>query len=156
MPDLVKFLCNSLLGWLAIQVCLTLVFLVSLHSSQKNLLPDDQLPKTAIILCLRGADPYLRNCLRALLMQNYPSYDLKVVVDHQEDPAWNIAIDTIQELGAVNVEISSLRIVNNNCSLKCSSLVQAVSELDDSYKVVALVDSHTVVHHNWLSELVKP
>ncbi|MBD2166005.1 glycosyltransferase family 2 protein [Calothrix membranacea FACHB-236] len=156
MPDLVKFLCNSLLGWLAIQVCLTLVFLVSLNPSQKNLLPDDQLPKTAVILCLRGADPYLRQCLRALLKQNYPNYDLKVVVDHQEDPAWNIAVDTIQELGAVNVEISALRAINNNSSLKCSSLVQAVSELDDSYKVVALVDSHTVVHANWLRELVNP
>ncbi|MBD2341153.1 glycosyltransferase family 2 protein [Calothrix sp. FACHB-156] len=156
MPDLVKFLCNSLLGWLAIQVCLTLVFLVSLNPSQKNLLPDDQLPKTAVILCLRGADPYLRQCLRALLKQNHPNYDLKVVVDHQEDPAWNIAVDTIQEIGAVNVEISALRAINNNSSLKCSSLVQAVSELDDSYKVVALVDSHTIVHPNWLRELVNP
>jgi cellulose synthase/poly-beta-1,6-N-acetylglucosamine synthase-like glycosyltransferase len=156
MADLEKFLCNSLLGWLAIQVCLTLVFLLSLHSSQKNLLPDDQLPKTAVILCLRGADPYLRQCLRALLRQNYPQYELKVVVDHQDDPAGNIAIDTIQELGAINVEISFLRNVGNNCSLKCSSLVQAVSELDDSYKVIALVDSHTVVHRNWLRELVNP
>ncbi|BAY09470.1 glycosyltransferase [Calothrix sp. NIES-2098] len=156
MADLEKFLCNSLLGWLAIQVCLTLVFLLSLHSSQKNLLPDDQLPKTAVILCLRGADPYLRQCLRALLRQNYPQYELKVVVDHQDDPAWNIAIETIQKLGVANVEISSLRNVRNNCSLKCSSLVQAVSELDDSYKIVALVDSHTVVHRNWLRELVNP
>ncbi|MDZ8056060.1 MAG: glycosyltransferase [Aulosira sp. ZfuVER01] len=156
MPDLDKFLCNSLLSWLAIQVCLTLVFLLSLHSSQKNLLPDDQLPKTAVILCLRGADPYLRQCLRALLQQNYPQYELKVVVDHQDDPAWNIAIETIEELGTTNVEISSLRNVRNNCSLKCSSVVQAVSELDDSYTIVALVDSHTVVHRNWLRELVNP
>ncbi len=34
--------------------------------------------------------------------------------------------------------------------------MQAVSELDDSYKIVALVDSHTVVHRNWLRELVNP
>ncbi len=114
MADLEKFLCNSLLGWLAIQVCLTLVFLLALHSSQKNLLPDDRLPKTAVILCLRGADPYLRQCLRALLQQNYPQYELKVVVDHQDDPAWNVAIDTIQELGAINAEISPLRNVSNN------------------------------------------
>ena len=156
MADLEKFLCNSLLGWLVIQVVLTLVFLLSLYSNQKNLLPDEQLPKTAVILCLRGADPYLRQCLRALLQQNYPQYELKVVVDHQDDPAWNIAIDTVQELGATNVEISPLRNVRNNCSLKCSSLVQAVSELDDSYKIVALVDSHSVVHPNWLRELVNP
>ncbi|MBD2198209.1 MULTISPECIES: glycosyltransferase [Calothrix] len=156
MPDLDKFLCNSLLGWLVIQVILTLVYLLSLYSNQKNLLPDDQLPKTAVILCLRGADPYLRQCLRALLQQNYPQYELKIVVDHQDDPAWNVAVDTVQALGVTNVEISPLRNVRNNCSLKCSSLVQAVSELDDSYKVVALVDSHSVVHPNWLRELVNP
>lgn len=156
MPDLDKFLCNSLLGWLVIQVILTLVYLLSLYSNQKNLLPDEQLPKTAIILCLRGADPYLNQCLRALLRQNYPQYELKIVVDHQDDPAWNVAVDTVQALGVTNVEISPLRNIRNNCSLKCSSLVQAVSELDDSYKVVALADSHTVVHPNWLRELVNP
>ncbi|MBW4563952.1 MAG: glycosyltransferase family 2 protein [Mojavia pulchra JT2-VF2] len=156
MPDLVMFLCKSLLGWLAIQGCLTLVFLWSLQSSQQKLLLDDQLPKTAVILCLRGADPYLSDCLQALLKQNYPQYDLKIIVDHQEDPAWKIAVDTVQEQGASNVEISALTTVRNNCSLKCSSLLQAVSELDDSYKIVALVDADTVVHPNWLRELVSP
>jgi cellulose synthase/poly-beta-1,6-N-acetylglucosamine synthase-like glycosyltransferase len=156
MKDLTIFLSKSLLGWLAIQVCLTLVFLWYLHSSQKSLLPDDQLPKTAVILCLRGADPFLPDCLRSLLKQNYPQYDLKLIVDNQNDPAWQIVSDTINEQEATNVQISHLRIIRHNCSLKCSSLVQAVSELDDSYKVVALVDADTIVHPNWLRELVSP
>lgn len=156
MKELAIFLSKSLLGWLAIQVCLTVVFLLYLRSSQKNSLPDDQLPKTAVILCLRGVDPFLSNCLRSLLNQNYPQYDLKLIVDSQEDPAWKIATDTIREQRATNVQISPLRIARQNCSLKCSSLVQAVSELDDSYKVVALVDADTVVHANWLRELVTP
>ncbi|NJM73624.1 MAG: glycosyltransferase family 2 protein [Scytonema sp. RU_4_4] len=156
MKELAIFLSKSLLGWLAIQMCLTVVFLLYLRSSQKNSLPDDQLPKTAVILCLRGADPFLTNCLRSLLNQNYPQYDLKLIVDSQEDPAWKIATDTIREQKATNVQISPLRIARQNCSLKCSSLVQAVSELDDSYKVVALVDADTVVHPNWLRELVSP
>ncbi|NJR75087.1 MAG: glycosyltransferase family 2 protein [Scytonema sp. CRU_2_7] len=156
MKELAIFLSKSLLGWLAIQMCLTVVFLLYLRSSQKNSLPDDQLPKTAVILCLRGADPFLTNCLRSLLNQNYPQYDLKLIVDSQEDPAWKIATDTIREQKATNVQISPLRIARQNCSLKCSSLVQAVSELDDSYKIIALVDSHTVVHRNWLRELVNP
>jgi cellulose synthase/poly-beta-1,6-N-acetylglucosamine synthase-like glycosyltransferase len=156
MKDLTIFLSKSLLSWLAIQVFLTLVFLWYLRLSQKNLLPDDQLPKTAVILCLRGADPFLPNCLRSLLKQNYPDYDLKLIVDSHEDPAWKIASNTITEQGATNVQISPLRIVRNNCSLKCSSLVQAVRELDDSYKVVALVDADTIVHPNWLRELVSP
>ena len=156
MKELAIFLSKSLLSWLGIQVCLAVVFLLYLRLSQKKSLPDDQLPKTAVILCLRGADPFLTNCLRSLLNQNYPQYDLKLIVDSQEDPAWKIATDTIQEQRATNVQISPLRIARQNCSLKCSSLLQAVSELDDSYKVVALVDADTVVHRNWLRELVSP
>ncbi|AFY35890.1 glycosyltransferase family 2 protein [Calothrix sp. PCC 7507] len=156
MPDFEMFLCKSLLGWLVIQVCITLVFLWSLRSRQKKSLPDHQLPKTAIVLCLRGADPFLPNCVRSLLQQNYPQYDLKLIVDHQEDAAWKIATDTIQEARATNVQISPLTVVRSNCSLKCSAIVQAVSELDDSYEVVALVDADTVVHPNWLRELVSP
>jgi cellulose synthase/poly-beta-1,6-N-acetylglucosamine synthase-like glycosyltransferase len=156
MEDLTIFLSKSLFGWLAIQVCLTLVFLWYLRSHQKKLLPDDQLPKTAVILCLRGADPFLPKCLRSLLQQNYPEYDLKLIVDSHEDPAWKIAHDTITDQGTTNVQISPLRIVRNNCSLKCSSVLQAVRELDESYKVVAFVDADTIVHPNWLRELVSP
>ncbi|AFZ24749.1 glycosyl transferase [Cylindrospermum stagnale PCC 7417] len=156
MQDLTIFLSKSLLSWLAIQVVLTLFFVWYLRPSQKDLLPDDQLPKTAVIICLRGADPFLPNCLRSLLKQNYPEYDLKIILDSQEDPAGKIASEAIAELGATNVQISHLRTVRHNCSLKCSSLVQAVSDLDDSYKVVAFVDADTIVHPNWLRELVSP
>ncbi|MFH7029703.1 MAG: glycosyltransferase [Heteroscytonema crispum UTEX LB 1556] len=156
MTELAIFLSKSLLGWLVIQVLLALVFLWNLRSSRKNSLPDNELPKTAVILCLRGADPFLANCLRSLFNQNYPNYDLKLIVDSQEDAAWKIATDTILEEGATNVEISPLRIMRHNCSLKCSSIVQAISELDDSHKVIALVDADTIVHPNWLRELVIP
>lgn len=156
MQDLMIFLSKSLLGWLVIQVCLTLVFLWYLRPSQKNLLPDDQLPKTAVILCLRGADPFLPKCVRSLLRQNYPEYDLKIILDHPEDPAARIIKETIAQLEATNVQISNLTVVRHNCSLKCGALVQAISDLDDSYKVVALVDADTIVHPNWLRELVSP
>jgi cellulose synthase/poly-beta-1,6-N-acetylglucosamine synthase-like glycosyltransferase len=154
--NLVIFLCQSLMGWLAIQVCLIIVFLWCLSSRQKKFLPDDQLPKTAVILCPRGADQTLANCLRSLLNQNYPQYDLKLIIDSQEDPAWKIASDTISKEEATNVEISPLKIIRPNCSLKCSSLVQAVSELDDSYKIVALVNADTITPPHWLRQLVSP
>lgn len=156
MNKLVIFLSQALSISLAIQVCLSLVFLWRLSSRKNNLLPDQQLPKTAVILCLRGADPFLSDCLKALLNQNYPYYDLKLVVDRMEDPAWKIATKTIEAEGATNVQISPLRLIRKNCSLKCSSLLQAVSELDDSYKVIALVDADTIAHPNWLRELVTP
>lgn len=156
MPDLMIFLSKSLLGWLLIQSCLTLIFLWYLRSYKPQSLPDEKLPKTAVILCLRGADPFLHNCLRSLLQQNYPQYDLKLIIDSQEDPALKIASETINELGATNVQINILRAVRYNCSLKCSSLIQAVSDLDNAYPVIAFIDADTVVHPNWLRELVTP
>jgi cellulose synthase/poly-beta-1,6-N-acetylglucosamine synthase-like glycosyltransferase len=156
MKELATFLSQILLGWLIIQVFFVFLLVLYLRLSSNTLLPDDQLPKTAVILCLRGGDPFLPNCLQALVNQNYPIYDVKIIVDSQDDPAWTIATDTIDKLGANNVQISSLRVKRYNCSLKCSSLVQAVSDLDDSYKVVAFVDADAVVHPNWLKELVSP
>ncbi len=155
MIDLAIFLSKSLLGWLAIQMFLAVAFLFYLHSKSKNILADDQLPKTAVIVCLRGVDPFLSDCLRSLLNQNYPQYDLKLVVDSYEDPAWKIATDISQQT-TTNVQISPLKMRRHNCSLKCSSLVQAISELDDSYSFVALIDTHSIAHPNWLRELVTP
>ncbi|MEB3220309.1 MAG: glycosyltransferase family 2 protein [Nostocales cyanobacterium 94392] len=156
MKFLAIALLQVLLGWLVIQVGLMFVFVFYLSSNKVNSVSDNQLPKTAIILCLRGSDPFLPNCLKALLQQDYPQYDLKIIVDSQEDPAWQVANNTIADCGATNVQISPLKIASTACSLKCSSLVQAVSELDSSYQVVALVDADTVVHPTWLRELVTP
>ncbi|QLE59073.1 glycosyltransferase family 2 protein [Nostoc sp. TCL26-01] len=155
MDDLAILISKFLVGWLIFQVCCVLLFLRCLNSRTNNL-PDELLPKTAVLLCLRGADPFLGDCLRSLLKQNYPRYDLKVIVDSQQDPAWQVVRGIIDELDAANVQVSHLRTVRQSCSLKCSSLIQAVSDLDDSYKVVALVDADTVVHTNWLRELVSP
>ncbi|WP_066423929.1 glycosyltransferase family 2 protein [Anabaena sp. 4-3] len=155
MNDLAILISKFLVGWLVIQVCSVLLFLWCLNSRPQNL-PDEQLPKTAVLLCLRGADPFLSDCLRSLLKQNYPQYDLKLLIDSEQDPAWQVVSDTINELRATNFQISHLRTVRPTCSLKCSSLIQAVSELDESYKVVALVDADTIVHPNWLRELVSP
>ncbi|WP_066381022.1 MULTISPECIES: glycosyltransferase family 2 protein [unclassified Anabaena] len=156
MRELAAFLFQSLLGWLGIQVFLSLIFLLYVRLSRTKILPDEHLPKAAVILCLRGADPFLPNCIEALLQQNYPNYDLKLIIDNEADPAWEIANDTINELGVTNAHIAHLRIIRHNCSLKCSSLIQAISDLDDSYEVVALVDADTIVHSHWLRELVSP
>lgn len=156
MNQLITLLCLGLLVWFVIQLFLILFFVRYLHSYNSKSLPVQELPKTAIILCLRGADPYLAKCLRSLFKQNYPNYDIKLIVDSEEDPAWKIATTTVAEEKASNVEIQALRERRKNCTLKCSSLVQALCGLDKTYKVVALVDADTVVHSNWLRELVSP
>lgn len=156
MSELVIFLSFALLVWLSLQLLLSFLFLRYVSASDIILLPEEELPKAAIILCLRGADPFLDKCLRSLLQQNYPDYQLKLVVDHEDDPSWVTINDIIAECQPVNMDVRVLRQRRETCSLKCSSIVQAVAELDNSYSVVAFVDADAVVHPNWLRHLISP
>jgi cellulose synthase/poly-beta-1,6-N-acetylglucosamine synthase-like glycosyltransferase len=118
--------------------------------------PDDQLPKAAVILSLRGTDETLERCLQALMSQNYPLYQVVIVVDHPDDPVWPTAQRLSSQYGCANVRVELLAQRLETCSLKCSSSLQAMSSLDDSVGVVALVDADMVPHANWLRELATP
>ena len=145
-----------LLGLLIAQVLLVLAFLRVLYRWKSYRRDDAPCPKAAVVLCLRGPDPFLADCIRAILQQDYPDYELRVVVDSRDDPAWEVVEGTVAELGAQNVHIVPLTKRRETCSLKCSSVVQAVGELDESFEVVALVDADTVPHRTWLRDLVAP
>ena len=119
-------------------------------------LPDDQLPKVAVVLTLRGADPFLDRTVQGLTQLDYPRYDIRIVVDHQEDPAWELVHRIVAERGCENVTIEELAERRTTCSLRMSSLIQAVSGLDESYGVVAIVDADVVIHRGWLRDLVNP
>lgn len=113
-------------------------------------------PRVAVILCLRGPDPFLPACLDAILQQDYPRYDLHIVVDSRDDPTWVVVEQAARRHAAVPIHMKPLIVRLPTCSLKCSSLVQALSELDDTYGVVALIDADTIAHRTWLRELVAP
>ncbi|MFQ4140996.1 glycosyltransferase family 2 protein [Chlorogloeopsis sp. ULAP02] len=150
----------ALFGILAVfsilQTFYVLAFVSSMNLPSSKTIQDELLPKAAVILSLRGADPFLADCVRALLYQNYPQYNLHIVVDSQEDPAWNIVQETIQQAGAKHVQVSPLIARQNTCSLKGSALVQAIRALDNSYQVVAFIDADVIAHPTWLRELVVP
>jgi cellulose synthase/poly-beta-1,6-N-acetylglucosamine synthase-like glycosyltransferase len=113
-------------------------------------------PKTMVVLTLRGADPFLERCVRGLLSQNYPCYDIRFVVDHLDDSALPIVQKIIHETGAANVEILVVNEHSETCSLKCNSLVHAVETLDESYEIVAFLDADVNPHSDWLRDLVEP
>src|SRR5262245_60372909 len=73
------------------QTVMALGFIIRLRNRPPALLADPRCPKAAVILCLRGADPSLSDCLQAIASQDYPNYEVRVVVDCHEDPAWNVA-----------------------------------------------------------------
>jgi cellulose synthase/poly-beta-1,6-N-acetylglucosamine synthase-like glycosyltransferase len=117
---------------------------------------DGQLPKAAVILSLRGTDETLERCLQALMTQNYPQYQVVIVVDHPDDPVWPTAQRLSDQYGEANLRVELLAQRLETCSLKCSSSLQAMATLDDSFGVVALVDADMVPHANWLRELAAP
>ena len=113
-------------------------------------------PKTAVILTLRGADPFLNRCLEGLLQQNYPNYTVFLTVDHASDPALPVVQNIIEKLQATNVETVIVNEHLTTCSLKCNSLVHTIEMLDESYEVVAFLDADVNPHSNWLRDLVEP
>ncbi|MGW8256045.1 MAG: glycosyltransferase [Thermoguttaceae bacterium] len=144
----------TLLGLIIAQGSLCACFFASLLGKKRKRRPDGFCPKTAVILCLRGNDPFLSRCVQSLIDQDYPCYDIHVVIDSAEDPAWQAIKDIAELLPTTELHIHTLSQRNDTCSLKCSSLLQAVSELKDSYEVVALLDADIIPHRTWLSELI--
>lgn len=128
-----------------------LLFRRGMRRQPKELIDDESAPKAALVLCLRGRDPFLASCIEALLRQDYPNYVLHVIVDHPDDPAWTIVNETVA--GFDNLQLHTLNAPADTCSLKCSSLIQVISSLDTSYDFAALADADTIPDQRWLRRL---
>jgi hypothetical protein len=144
-----------LLGLLLAQVVLAAGFLVRLRRGPGRELPEGARPKVALVVCVRGKDPTLMDCLNAALDQSYPDYGVHIIVDSRSDPAWPL-VKSIASAKRTPSVVQALHNPRTTCSLKCSSLIQAISTLDDSYEVVALLDTDTVPDRHWLSGMVSP
>ena len=112
--------------------------------------------KAVVCLNLRGLDPFLATALPALLNQDYPNYDVIIVVDHQDDPVYVFAEEIIRSSNKNNVKISALINRRETCSLVNSALIQTIQNNLNDYEVVAMIDADAVPHETWLRELVAP
>lgn len=132
------------------------IFLRALRQEEWTKPASDYTPKTMVLLALRGADPFLGHCIEGLLKQDYPNYDIRLIVDHPEDAALPIAEKIVKEHGAKNVESIVVEKHLETCSLKCNSLLHAVETLDPSYEIIVVLDADTNPHTAWLRQLVEP
>ncbi|MGE0759503.1 MAG: glycosyltransferase family 2 protein [Pirellulaceae bacterium] len=142
-----------LLGSALIQVVLGCGFGWKLGRFRRELLPDERCPRCVVVLCLRGSDPFLVRCLDAILDQDYPSFLVRIVVDHPDDPALRVVEEVLERRGHERVEVVPLRAPGGRSSLKCSSLVQAAAACEDSVEFLAQLDADTIPHRTWLREL---
>lgn len=149
-------LCLVVAALAAMQAQLAYGFVRTLRRAKPAALGDAHCPKATVVLCLRGMDPFLESTLRQLFNQDYPCYDVRIVVDCRQDPTWQLVHDVLAQGARCPVEVSVLEQPLATCSLKCSSLIQTIAGIDESYEAIALLDADTLPHATWLRELVAP
>ncbi|MGV0024441.1 glycosyltransferase [Phormidesmis priestleyi] len=135
------------------QILFTVLFVQRLKPVRLMRLPDS---KATVILCLRGVDRSLSDCLQGLLNQDYPNYTVLIVVESPTDPVWEVITPILTQPTIAHVQVSLLKERLETCSFKCSQLIQAIATLDSDCEIVALIDADTVPHSTWLRELVTP
>ena len=123
---------------------------------KKEEIVDADLPPALVLLPLRGADPFLSDGLGRLLRQDYPKYQVRIIIDHREDPARAVVEKVLSETGATNVEVTFLENPVETCTLRCSALYQATENLPEDCGVVVTIDADVMAHETWLRELVAP
>jgi hypothetical protein len=153
MASLTAALIAAICISLAIQSLLVFGFARLMQRHRGRLLDDGECLEAAVVLCLRGGDPFLHRCIDALMKQDYPCYRILFVVDHPDDPALPILRESLASLSVAQYEIQFLNNPPNTCSLKCSSIVQAYRSLPDSVHILAQLDADTIPHPSWLREL---
>lgn len=138
-------------------------FLRAVRIKSKSHYDRDFQPKTAVLLALRGDDPFLHRCLEGLLSQSYRNYAVRIIVDHPNDPALDVVHRFFTDRKKNNKKNTTndidILVVDNHldtCALKCNSLLAALEKLDPSFEVVVTLDADTNPYPDWLGRLVAP
>jgi len=129
---------------------------VDLYREPQPLPDDSELPHVGVIMSLRGADPYLEESLKGLVLLDYPSHEIRIVVDSEVDPAYEIVQRVLKEHNATHAEVEILELCQETSSLKNSALIQGIGGCSDKCEAYAWLDSDTVPYPGWLKHLVAP
>lgn len=148
---------------LGLMLCIVLVFLfkwanqfVALYQVSETATNTDYTPHVGVILALRGADPFLEKSLRGLMSLEYPSHEIRIIIDSATDPAFAVVDRVHRDLAAQNVTVEILIVDQATSSLKNAALIQGIRGCSDRCEAYAWLDSDTVPHPQWLKDLMAP
>ncbi len=116
---------------------------------------DGNYPPMLAVLCLRGADPFLRESLMRLLASDYPDLRIRIVVDSETDPALPQVKQILSELQNSIVELMILKERLPHCSGKVSGLLMATENLPEDCELVAWIDGDSMLHRTAFKELAQ-
>jgi hypothetical protein len=111
----------------------------------------------AVLLSIRGKDPFLGETLQALCQMDYPQVTFHVVVDGTEEEAreWREAWQGVTELRHP-LFIETLKSPRVTCGRKCAALLQVLAQIPEEAEVIALIDADVVPDRLWLKKLTAP
>lgn len=117
----------------------------------------DYLPFASVIIPCKGLEDGLEDNLNAMLVQDYPAYEVIFVVDSENDRACEL-IRKIIQIDAGSAQETKLVIAPRarKSSQKVENLREAVLHVDDRSQIFVFADSDARPQENWLRHLVSP
>jgi ceramide glucosyltransferase len=114
-------------------------------------------PFATVIVPCKGLDEGLEDNLAALLVQEYPDYEVVFVVDSDHDEAMNV-LETISTQLSAKTHQAKIVVAprSTESSQKVENLREAVLHVAEASEVFVFVDSDTRPQKNFLRHLVAP
>lgn len=150
--------CSLLILLAAIEWTLGRSLIALFRKSEPDEPAPPSFPRAAILMGLKGADPFLLQGLTRLIQQDYPEYEIHIVIDSDSDPAWDVVRQAIEQTGSQHVYCETYADLPENGLVNStnSKLMQSLRKLDDDIEVVAMADGDNVPHAGWLRDLIRP
>jgi glycosyltransferase involved in cell wall biosynthesis len=98
----------------------------------------------------------LLDCLNQVADLEYPSFEIRIVVDHESDPSAAVVRGWMQQHPGVRVTVQVLREISPSAYLKASAVRQCLGSIDRRVQVAVIVDADTMVYPTWLKDMVRP
>jgi hypothetical protein len=113
-------------------------------------------PHTVFFVPIRGGGEQSRTVLEHLLALDYPSFEVRVILDHPSDPAYPFVSALCQERNDPRLQVEFLREPATNRSLNCSALLQFLDRLDKSCELVGFCAGDMQFPRSYLREMAGP
>ena len=126
--------------------------------------PSDFTPRVAVIIPCKGVDPDFELNLTRFMAQDYPRYQLILVVASENDPAHRTIETLLEKAKSSQAQVPQLAakaelVVAGYSEVrgeKVNNLLRGLAAVDRSVEVIVCADADARPHDDWLRSLVAP
>ena len=104
-------------------------------------------PKVALLVPCKGVDPNLKENIQSWLDQNYPNFEVFVVVESESDGA----VPLLKECESLKLFVAGNA---EDCGQKIHNLAFVIQKLPEEFEVLVFADSDGRLNEGWLTSLL--